>query len=49
MKSRVRFVVALTVVGVMCGLLLYLSIGGALQNYVSPAELMTSPLGGVYR
>jgi cytochrome c-type biogenesis protein CcmE len=49
MKSRLRFVIALTIAGVMCGMLLYFSIGGALQTYVSPAELIKSPSGQVYR
>ncbi len=48
-KARVRFVVALTVAGVLGGMLLYFSIGGALQTYVSPAELLKSPSGQVYR
>ena len=39
MKSRLRFTMALTVAAVLGGALLYFSIGGALQTYVSPAEL----------
>lgn len=49
MKSRVRFTVALTVAAVLGGCLLYFSIGGALQTYVSPAALLNSPPGQVYR
>jgi cytochrome c-type biogenesis protein CcmE len=49
MKSRLRFTIALTVAAVLGGALLYFSIGGALQTYVSPAELLKSPQGQVYR
>lgn len=49
MKSRLRFVLALTVALVLGGLLLFFSIGGALQTYVSPAGLLKSPPGQTYR
>lgn len=49
MRSRLRFTVALTVAAVLGGMLLYFSIGGAMQTYVSPAQLLTSPPGQVYR
>jgi cytochrome c-type biogenesis protein CcmE len=49
MKSRLRFTIALTVAAVLGGCLLYFSIGGALQTYVSPSELLKSPPGQVYR
>jgi len=40
---------ALTVAAVLGGALLYFSIGGALQTYVSPAQLLSSTPGQVYR
>jgi cytochrome c-type biogenesis protein CcmE len=40
---------ALTVAAVLGGALLYFSIGGALQTYVSPAQLLRSTPGQVYR
>ena len=40
---------ALTVAAVLGGALLYFSIGGALQTYVSPTELLKEPAGQVYR
>jgi cytochrome c-type biogenesis protein CcmE len=49
MKSRLRFTIALTVALVLGGSLLYFSLGGQLQAYVSPAELLTSAPGQVYR
>ena len=49
MKSRLRFTIALTVAAVLGGALLYFSIGGALQTYVSPAQLLSHPAGQVYR
>lgn len=49
MKSRLRFVLALSVAAVLGGCLLYFSIGGSLQTYVSPAELLASPAGHEYR
>jgi cytochrome c-type biogenesis protein CcmE len=49
MKSRLRFTLALTVAAVLGGALLYFSIGGALQTYVSPAQLLSSTPGQVYR
>ena len=49
MKSRVRFTVALTVAAVLGGVLLFFSIGGAMQTYVSPAQLLKSPDGQTYR
>jgi cytochrome c-type biogenesis protein CcmE len=49
MKSRLRFTLALTVAAVLGGALLYFSIGGALQTYVSPGQLLSSPAGQVYR
>lgn len=49
MKSRVRFTLALTVAAVLGGALLYFSIGGALQTYVSPGQLLKSPVGQTYR
>ena len=49
MRSRLRFTLALTVAAVLGGALLYFSIGGALQTYVSPAQLLTEPTGQVYR
>jgi cytochrome c-type biogenesis protein CcmE len=49
MRSRLRFTLALTVAAVLGGALLYFSIGGALQTYVSPAQLLSSTPGQVYR
>jgi cytochrome c-type biogenesis protein CcmE len=49
MKSRVRFTLALTVAAVLGGALLYFSIGGALQTYVSPSQLLKAPDGQTYR
>jgi cytochrome c-type biogenesis protein CcmE len=49
MRSRLRFTLALTVAAVLGGALLYFSIGGALQTYVSPAQLLSSAPGQVYR
>jgi cytochrome c-type biogenesis protein CcmE len=49
MKSRLRFTLALTVAAVLGGGLVYFSIGGALQTYVSPAQLLSSRPGQVYR
>jgi cytochrome c-type biogenesis protein CcmE len=49
MRSRLRFTLALTVAAVLGGALLYFSIGGALQTYVSPSQLLSSPAGQVYR
>lgn len=49
MRSRLRFTLALTVAAVLGGALLYFSIGGALQTYVSPAQLLKEPTGHVYR
>lgn len=49
MKSRVRFTVALTVAVILGGVLLFFSIGGAMQTYVSPSQLLKSPDGQTYR
>jgi cytochrome c-type biogenesis protein CcmE len=49
MKSRLRFTIALTVAAVLGGALLYFSIGGALETYVSPGGLLKSPPGQTYK
>lgn len=42
MRSRIRFVLALTLAAVLGGWLLYVSLGGATETYVSPANISAS-------
>jgi cytochrome c-type biogenesis protein CcmE len=45
MRSRIRFVLALTLAAVLGGWLLYVSLGGATETYASPAQLTAAPQG----
>lgn len=39
MRSRIRFVLALSLAAVLGGFLLYVSLGGAMETYTGPAQL----------
>lgn len=40
MRSRIRFVLALSLAAVLGGFLLYVSLGGAMETYTGPAQLL---------
>lgn len=40
MKSRIRFVLALSLAALLGGWLLYVSIGGAMETYTGPAQVV---------
>jgi cytochrome c-type biogenesis protein CcmE len=42
MRSRIRFILALTLAAVLGGWLLYVSLGGATETYTGPANLAAS-------
>lgn len=44
MRSRIRFVLALSLAAVLGGWLLYVSIGGATETYTSPSQLTSSSM-----
>jgi cytochrome c-type biogenesis protein CcmE len=46
MRSRVRFIVAISLAAVLGGWLLYTSLGGALETYAGPGEVQA---GSTYR
>jgi cytochrome c-type biogenesis protein CcmE len=39
MRSRIRFIVALSLAALLGGFLLYVSLGGAMETYVSPSQV----------
>lgn len=43
MRSRVRFIVAIALAAVLGGALLYVSLGGAMETYTTPTQLLASP------
>ncbi len=43
MRSRLRFIIAISLAAVLGGALLYVSLGGAMETYTSPAQLLTAP------
>lgn len=42
MRSRLRFIIAISLAAVLGGALLYVSLGGAMETYTSPAQLIAS-------
>jgi cytochrome c-type biogenesis protein CcmE len=48
-KSRARFGIALVLAGVLGAWLVWTSIGGSLESYVSPAGIATARPGTTYR
>jgi cytochrome c-type biogenesis protein CcmE len=42
MRSRIRFIIAIALAAVLGGALLYVSLGGAMETYTSPAQLLAA-------
>lgn len=50
MRSRIRFILALSLAAVLGGWLLYVSLGGATETYVTPTQLVAEQAPqGTYR